>query len=57
MRGRLSRIAALRASVDGYAARRDGTPLTGCPYDVDGEPYERFLARYWARGWNAAKPT
>lgn len=54
---KVSRVAAARAAIDGRAARRDGKPVTACPWDPRGNALERFLARYWVMGWNrAARP-
>lgn len=51
-----SRIAALRAGVAGRVARRDGKPVTECPYNPNGDETQQFLARYWIIGWNRSRP-
>ena len=51
LRFKASRVAALRAALGGWTARRDGQPLDDCPYDAGGSTVEAFLAQYWKRGW------
>ncbi len=51
---KISYVAAPKAILDGARARRDRQPVTSCPYNPDGTAAERFLARYWIKGWNRA---
>lgn len=53
--GRISTLAAMRASLAGRAARIDGQPVTACPFDPRGDRVEQFLARYWVIGWNRTR--
>lgn len=54
-RGKVSTVAAFRAALAGRAARRDGRPVTACPFDPQGPRVEQFLARYWVMGWNRTR--
>lgn len=51
---RISYVAAAKATLDGARARRDRLPVTECPYQPNGTAAQRFLARYWIKGWNRA---
>lgn len=50
----VSRAMALRANLQGRRARKEGKPLTACPYIVDGELTQRFQARFWIQGFRHA---
>jgi len=50
----IGRVGAFRARMAGALARKDGKPVTDCPYDPSGSWDERVKARYWIRGWNRA---
>ncbi len=47
----VNRAMALLAILQGKRAKKDGKPVTDCPYVVDGDVAQRFQARYWIRGW------
>lgn len=48
----MSRVAAHKAMRAGHSAKRAGLAVTACPHDPDGDMTQRFLTRYWIRGWN-----
>lgn len=50
----IGRVGAFRARMAGALARKDGQPVTACPFSIDGDWNERVKARYWIRGWNRA---
>lgn len=52
LRSKKSAVAAIRAALAGRNARRDGRPVTDCPWNPRGDAVNRFLARYWIMGWN-----
>lgn len=52
--GRIGRVGAFRARTAGALARREGKPVTDCPYSPAGDWNERVKARYWVLGWTRA---
>ena len=50
----IGRVAMFRARVAGALARRDGQDAIDCPYDLNGDYYDRARARFWLRGWARA---
>lgn len=46
--------AAFRAQLAGAEARREGLPVTACPYKVGGSAGDRVKARMWIRGYSRA---
>ena len=50
----IGRVGAFRARMAGSLARRDGQPVTACPYNPGGDWDEQVKARFWIRGWQRA---
>lgn len=44
------------AQRQGRVAARDGSSLTACPYDANGDARNRSLALSWVRGFLSADP-
>lgn len=51
----VTRVGALRALRAGQAAKAKGGSVTTCPYDVNGSLADRYLARFWLRGYAQAE--
>lgn len=62
---RAVRLSAVRAFLAGRAAKREGLPVTECPFDLDSDAenpedavtvaaaaIERFSADAWIKGWS-----
>lgn len=54
---RISRTGALQAALAGGAAQRAGKDITDCPHPTGpgSTLTDRFLARFWVRGYGAAE--
>lgn len=53
---RVSRKRAWRAlMIEGPTAAKDGKTGADCPYNPNGGPAERVLARMWVRGFSRAR--
>ncbi|MFI8265282.1 hypothetical protein [Streptomyces sp. NPDC085665] len=50
----LDRSTALSVAVEAQKAAADGETIDDCPYNADGGPEDRFKARYWQLGFQAA---
>ncbi|WP_329317350.1 hypothetical protein OG723_44115 (plasmid) [Streptomyces sp. NBC_01278] len=50
----LDRSTALSVAAEAQQAATDGKTIEDCPYDTDGGPEDRFKARYWKLGFQAA---
>ena len=51
---KISRLGAVRALHHGIDAARSGKPVTACPFQVNGNLTEQFLAMWWVKGWRRA---
>lgn len=51
----MDRVTALAVAREAHQAAAVGKTLDDCPYDADGNPEERFKARYWTLGFQEAE--
>jgi hypothetical protein len=51
----MDRKTALAVAQAAHKAAAAGKTIRDCPYDVDGDPEQRFKARYWTLGFQQAQ--
>lgn len=51
----LSRTGAVAATLAGSRAGLAGKPISVCPYDTAGDREQRWLTRWWVKGYRSGR--